>query len=335
MVKAGIVGATGFTGEKIAEILWSHPEAELSYISAMVEKEEPFSEIFPRFKKKINTVCKNLDINQAVNLCEVVFLALPHTVSFKIAPAFLRQGKKVIDLSADYRLKDTAVYEKFYNTPHADKENLAKAVYGLPEFYRDEIRKADLIANPGCYPTASVLCLAPLLKEDVGQNVIIDAKTGITGAGRRPSLTFNFSNLSGNMFGYRLFSHQHLPEINDILTRVSGKTQEVIFTPHVIPVERGIFLTVYADLKKKMTKLQILDIYKKHYADKPFVRIFEKSLPNLKDVVETNFCDIGFEVSGNKLIIVAAIDNLLKGAGGQAVQNMNIMLGLEEELGLK
>lgn len=335
MVKAGVIGATGFTGEKIAEILSSHPEVELKYLSAKLEKNTVFSDIFPRFKKKIDLICKNLDVNEALGSSDVLFLALPHTVSFKIVPQLLKKEKKIIDLSADYRLKDTDTYSKFYKVNHADKANLKNAVYGLPEFYRSEIKNASLIANPGCYPTVSILSSAPLVKEGFAENFIIDAKTGITGGGRKPSLKFHFAHLSGNMMAYKLFSHQHSPEIDQILSEVSGQDTKVIFSPHIIPAERGILVTAYADLKKKINKKDILQVYKTYYGKEPFVRIYEEGLPELKNVVDTNFCDIGLEVSGDKIIIVSAIDNLMKGASGQAVQNMNMMLGFEESVGLK
>lgn len=332
--KVAIIGVSGFTGEELVKILLSHPKAEITYISAIVEKELKFSELFPRFKNRLDLICKNLDQEEAAQAAEVFFLALPHRVSYTIAPFFLRKKKLVIDLSADYRLKDIKVYEKFYKAKHADVTNLQSAVYGLPEFYRDKIKKAKLIANPGCYPTVSILSIAPLLREGLLENIIIDAKSSITGAGRKPALEYHYAHLSGNLFGYKPFGHQHLPEINQILSEVGQRKTEVRFTPHVVPTERGILATIYADLTMDITAEKLNAIYEKCYKNEPFVRLFRQNLPQLKDVAGTNFCDIGFQVEERKIVIVGAIDNLIKGAAGQAVQNMNIMLGFDETLGL-
>lgn len=334
-MRIGVIGATGFTGEKLVEILLNHPEAELVYLSARVDKKVKLSSAFPKFKKRTGLFLEKLNLEKAADLADLFFLALPHTVSFKIAPFFIKKGKTVIDLSADYRFKNAGLYKKFYKTAHKDKKNLPKAVYGLPEFYREDIKKSKLIANPGCYPTVSILSCAPLLKENIIKDIIIDAKSGITGAGRKPFLNFHFAHLSGNMYAYKLFSHQHQPEIEQVLSDLSGKKTELIFTPHVIPVERGILTTVYANLRKKAGKKDIAGIYASYYRDERFVRVLKEKIPQLKDVTDTNFCDIGFEVKGDKIIISSAIDNLMKGASGQAVQNMNIILGIKEDTGLK
>ncbi|MCM8820215.1 MAG: N-acetyl-gamma-glutamyl-phosphate reductase, partial [Candidatus Omnitrophica bacterium] len=236
--------------------------------------------------------------------------------------------------SADYRLKDLNIYEKYYKAKHLDPKNLKQAVYGLPEFYRAKIKTAKLIANPGCYPTASILALAPLLKENLIKNIIIDAKSAITGAGRKPLLEYHFAHLYGNLFAYKVFGHQHLPEIIQILSEVSKKDINLRFTPHVLPIERGILVTIYANLTKKVTQQEIEGVYQKYYSKEPFVRFFKQKLPNLKDVIYTNFCDIGFQCEGKNIVIVCAIDNLMKGAAGQAVQNMNIICGFDERLAL-
>lgn len=334
MIKVGIIGATGFTGEKLSELLLNHPKVEIVYLSAILEEELKFSDLFPRFKNRLDLVCKNLDLDEAGSLAEVIFLALPHKVSFEVAPFFLKKKKVVIDLSADYRFPDPKIYAQFYKTDHKDTQNLKKAVYGLPEFYRDKIKQATLIANPGCYPTVSILSIAPLLKENLIENIIIDAKSGITGAGRHASLAYHYAHLSSNLFSYKPFEHQHLPEIEQILSDLSQKKVTLRFTPHVIPVERGIFITVYANLTKKVDLSDINKVYANYYQEEPFVRFFKQKLPQLKDAVDTNFCDIGFQLKGKNIVIVGAIDNLIKGASGQAVQNMNIMLGWEETLGL-
>ena len=334
MIKVGVIGASGFTGEKLVELLLNHPEVKVNYLSAMLDKEAKFSDLFSRFKNKLDIVCKNLDIEEACDLSDVLFLALPHRVSFKIAPLLLKKKKTVIDLSADYRIKDLAVYKKFYGVKHQDPANVKSAVYGLPEFYKNKIEKTKFVSNPGCYPTVSILTTAPLLKEKLIKNIIIDAKSGITGAGRRAVLDYHYAHLNGNLFAYKPFGHQHLPEILQILSEISASKVNLRFTPHVVPAERGIIITVYGDLTKKVTKKDILDIYAKYYGKEPFVRIFKDKLPQLKDVVETNFCDIGLDVCGKNILMVGVIDNLIKGASGQAVQNMNIMLGWEEKTGL-
>ncbi len=333
-IKVAVLGATGFTGEKLVEILLNHPKVEIVYLSAVVEKASSFSSIFPHFKGKLDLVCDNLDLKKA-SAADVIFLSLPHRVSFLYAPYFLDKAKVVIDLSADYRLQDTKVYKDYYGTEHKDKNNLKQAVYGLPEFFKPKIKKAKLIANPGCYPTVSILSLAPLLKEGIiaKEDIIIDAKSGITGAGRKAALDYHYAHLNQNLKAYKVFGHQHLPEINQILGEIAKVKVDLQFSPHLIPMERGILITVYAKTKKKASAKDINSIYKKYYSNAPFVRVFD-FLPSLKDVINTNCCDIAFVLSGSKIVIVGCIDNLIKGASGQAVQNMNIIFGWDEALGL-
>ncbi len=333
-MKVAVLGATGFTGEKLIEILLKHSKVQISYICAKVERAEKFSNIFAHFKNKLDMVCANPDLEKAARSAEVIFLALPHKVSLEVVPFFVGKGKLVIDLSADYRLKDPKVYEKFYKTKHKDLKNLKAAVYGLPEFYKERIKKARLIANPGCYPTVSILSLAPLLRQGLVKNIVVDAKSGISGAGRNPDLTCRYDYLNGNLFSYKPFEHQHLPEIEQVLSEISKKRASLRFTPHVIPAERGILITIYADLTRKIKDSSLNKLYEKYYKKAPFVRLFRQKLPQLKDVVETNFCDIGFQIKDDKIVVVAVIDNLIKGAAGQAVQNMNIALGWSERLGL-
>lgn len=333
-MKVAVLGATGFTGEALIEILLGHPKVKISYICAKVEKAERFSKTFPHFKNKLDMVCGNPDLEEAAKLAEVIFLALPHKVSQEVTPFFVSRGKLVIDLSADYRLKDSKVYTKFYKVKHKDLANLKRAVYGLPEFYKQKIKTAKLIANPGCYPTVSILSLAPLLKFGLVKNIIIDAKSGVSGAGRNPDLSYRYDYLNGNLFSYKPFDHQHLPEIEQVLSDISKKKISLRFTPHVIPAQKGILATIYADLTKKVSENKVNSIYANYYQKAPFIRLFKQKLPQLKDVVGTNFCDIGFQIKDKKLLVVGAIDNLIKGAAGQAVQNMNIALGWNEKLGL-
>lgn len=330
MVNVGIIGATGFAGEELIDILLKHPEARITKIYAKIDKPKKVSDIFPKFKARIDLICKEPDIKEISTNCNLLFLALPHTVSMDFVPKLLETGKKVIDLSADYRLKNTEIYKKFYHTKHKDKLNVAKAVYGLPEIYRNKIKFAQLIANPGCYPTVTILALAPIisLKLIEVDSIIIDAKSGVTGAGRKVAEDFLFSEINGDFKAYKVNVHQHAPEINQELSKLAGKKVNVTFVPHLLPLNRGILATIYVRKKQKSKakNQNLINIYKKFYKKEPFVRIRnETDFPCLKDVVKTNFCDIGIKEEAESVIIIAAIDNLLKGAAGQAVQNMNIM----------
>ncbi len=337
MIKVGVVGATGYAGEEVIKILVNHKGIKITELSAVIDKEEPISSIFPALKGKIDLICKKPDAEAMAKNVDLVFLGLPHKVSMELVPIFLKAGKRVIDLSADYRLAPD-VYKVWYGVEHKDKGNLPKAVYGLPELYHDAIKKADLIANPGCYPTSVILGIAPILKQnciDTG-HIIADSKSGVTGAGRKPDLALSFSEVNENLKAYKANEHQHKPEIIKILSEVAGKTLDVVFTPHLIPMNRGILSTIYLRLTRKLDTKDVIDIYEKFYKGKPFVRISaEGKLPQTKDVVLTNYCDIGLKVTGDILIVVSCIDNLKKGAAGQAVQNMNIMFGFDEKEALE
>ncbi|MCX5686995.1 MAG: N-acetyl-gamma-glutamyl-phosphate reductase [Candidatus Omnitrophica bacterium] len=337
MLKVGVVGATGYAGEEVIKILINHKDVKIAELQAVIDKEEPISSIFPGFKGKIDLVCKKPDPDGMARNVDLVFLGLPHKVSMELAPVFLKAGKAVIDLSADYRLQPD-VYKVWYGVEHKDKDNLPKAVYGLPELYHDAIKSAKLIANPGCYPTSVILGIAPMLKEKAISTdyIIADSKSGATGAGRKPDLALAFSEVNENLKAYKVNEHQHKPEITRILSEVAGKAIDVIFTPHLIPMNRGILSTIYLKLNKKLDTKAVVEIYKKFYKGKPFVRISDEGkLPQTKDVVLTNYCDIGLKVTGDTVIVVSCIDNLTKGAAGQAVQNMNIMCGFDETEALK
>ncbi|MDD4980887.1 MAG: N-acetyl-gamma-glutamyl-phosphate reductase [Candidatus Omnitrophica bacterium] len=335
MVRVGIVGATGYAGEELIGILLRHSQVRITSVSAKIDKPEGIEKIFPKFKNKISLVCKEPDIKEIVAECDLVFLALPHTVSMEIAPKLLGAGKKVIDLSADYRLKNTATYTQFYKAKHKDKVSLVKAVYGLPELYRAKIKNAQLIANPGCYPTAAILSLAPLVAFNLADSgsIIIDAKSGVTGAGKKVAESFLFSEINGDFKAYKVNVHQHMPEINQELSKLAAKGIKVIFVPHLLPLNRGILETIYVKKgqRAKGKGQKLISLYKKFYKKEPFVRIKDEGdFPRIKDVVGTNFCDIGIKESADSIIIISAIDNLLKGASGQAVQNMNIMYKFPE-----
>lgn len=339
MINVAIVGATGYAGEELIGLLLKHPQVRITDVSAKISKPEPVARIFPKFANKIDLVCKEPDIDEIIGKADLVFLALPHTVSLCYVPKLLKAGKRVIDLSADYRLHDPKVYENFYHVKHKDGKNLSDAVYGLPELYRERIRKAHLLANPGCYPTVCILSLAPLAalgQADIN-SAIIDAKSGVTGAGRKAAESLLFGEVNEDFKAYKVNTHQHAPEIDQELSKLSGKKVKTIFVPHLLPVSRGILATIYIKKPKTANRKPqtLLSLYKKFYKHEPFVRIrAEGDYPRLKDVAHTNFCDISIKEDKQSLIIVGAIDNLLKGASGQAVQNMNIMYGFSEKSGL-
>ena len=335
MINVGIFGATGYAGEELINILLKHPKVKITYLAAKIDKPVPIAEIFPKFAPRLDLVCGLPEVKEAIDKCELIFLALPHTASIDFVPQLLSAGKKVIDLSADYRLKDAGVYEKFYKTAHKDKGHIKEAIYGLPELYREDIKRSSLIANPGCYPTAAILGLAPAVATGCLEldSLIIDAKSGFSGAGRN----FNPSDISEDFKAYKVGVHQHIPEINQELSKLAGKKLEVTFAPHLLPLERGILETIYVKKshKSQIASRKLVDLYKKFYKNEPFVRILEEgSFPQLKDVVHTNFCNIGIKEERDLAIIIVVIDNLLKGASGQAVQNMNIMYSFPEDTGL-
>ena len=331
-IDIGIVGATGHTGEELISILLKHPYARIAKLYNTSIEPQIISNVFPKFKGKLDLPVKQLNIKEAVLNCDLIFLALPHTVSMSIASEFLKAEMKVIDLSADYRLDDVKVYEKFYKVKHKDKANLKQAVYGLPELYRAKIKNALLVANPGCYPTASILSLAPLAAFNLIKldSIIIDAKSGVSGAGKKLEKSLLFSEVYEDFKAYKVNAHQHIPEINQVLSKLAGKPVSIIFVPHLLPLDRGILETIYVK-KSKKSRQNILDLYKKFYKSEPFIRIKkEEEFPRIKDVAGSNFCDIGIKDEGDNLIIISAIDNLIKGASGEAVQNMNIMCNFPE-----
>ena len=353
MLNVGIIGVTGYAGENLLNILLKHPEVKIAYLAAKLNSKQNINQIFPYLNNRLELECDNvLDKQKAAERCDLLFLALPHTVSMQFAPDLLSKGKGIIDLSADYRLVNKDVYEKFYRVKHTDKVNFKKAVYGLPEIYRMKIKNTRFIANPGCYPTAAILALAPLLKNKLirPDSVIIDAKSGFSGAGREFVLKEK-EEILRNFKAYKVNVHQHMPEIDQEISKIYGKQLKVVFVPHILPIEKGILETIYvqkiknqksclsgrqACLSGRQAKINnLVKLYRDFYAKEPFVRILDEGkFPQIKDVVETNFCDIGIKETAVEVIIISAIDNLLKGASGQAVQNMNIMYGFPEDTAL-
>ena len=335
MVKAGIFGISGYAGQKLVEILKNHPEVEIIFGFVSPEEESiHISEIIPKVKGEIDFVCENEVKWEKVEKADIIFLALPHSVSMKFVPEILKRKKKVIDLSADFRFKDLKVYEKWY-TKHSCPEFIKYAVYGLPEINRNKIKDSFLVANPGCYPTSVILGILPLVKKNlIDEDIIVDSKSGITGAGRKVTSELLFAECNENIRAYKVGAHRHQPEIEEILNTLSGKNFNILFVPHIVPMNQGILSTCYLKLKKEISEDELCSIYKEFYKDEPFVRIMDYGIsPSVKNVFDTNYCDIGFKiVDKNKLVVISAIDNLVKGASGQAVQNMNIMSGFCETI---
>jgi len=335
--KVGVIGATGYTGEELVKILANHPQVELTYVSGKEDRSETIQDIFPYLMGKVDLPCKAFSFEEAVKKADLVFLSLPHTVSQEYAPMFLKAGKKVIDVSADYRLKDAAVYEQFYKASHADKTNLEKAVYGLPELHKDEIKKANLIANPGCYPTSVQLGLLPLLEAGVveADGLIADCKSGVSGAGREAKLGSLFGEASDNFKAYGVAGHRHLPEIAQGLRVASGGPVDLTFVPHLVPMIRGIHATLYARLKNPDIDLQKL--FELRYSGEPFVDVMPAGeQPETRSVRGGNVCRIAVHKApdGKTAIVLSVIDNLVKGASGQALQCFNLMFDIDEAAGL-
>ncbi len=339
MIKVGIIGATGYTGGELIRILAGHNEVEIKAITSRSNAGKSLEEVFGNFAGWKGPVFSGSDSPEAVAGCDLVFLAVPHGVSMGIAPELLKKGIKVIDLGADFRFREARIYEEWYRLEHPEKELTKKAVYGLPELYRNQIRKAKLLANPGCYPTSVILGCYPLLTSGLVQKerLIIAAKSGVSGAGRKAELSLNFSELFGNFKAYGIAGHRHTPEIEQELSQISGEELVVSFTPHLLPITRGILSTIYLPLKEKVTNQQLTALYEEAYQGEPFVKLCKDMvLPEIKNVAGTNCCQIGvrFDERTQTAIIISVIDNMGKGASGQAVQNMNIMCDLPETMGL-
>ncbi|MDT8301654.1 MAG: N-acetyl-gamma-glutamyl-phosphate reductase [Sedimentisphaerales bacterium] len=334
MIKVAIIGASGYTGSESIQILLRHEQAELTYLTALPEECGAVEDVFPQFKGRCPLQIEPLDLDKLSELADVALCCLPHKVSMGFVPKLLDAGVKVIDFSADYRIKDVEVYEKYY-VKHTDIENLKHAAFGLPELFRKQIQGASLVANPGCYPTGASLAVAPLLKKDLieTETVIVNSVTGTSGAGMKPSSKFHFPNMNENFFPYGIGTHRHMPEIEQITSDVAGKKVTVLFQPHVGPFDRGILSTVYCQPKTELSDENLLKLYNDFYKDEPFVQV-RKDAPAVKDVAGTNYCHIFVTCVKGKVVCFSAIDNLVKGASGQAIQNMNIIFGLEEITGL-
>ncbi len=330
-IPVGIVGVTGYAGQDLLRLLRAHPGVRIAYLASS-GKTDPAPVL--RHHGRLPVPVLPFDVSACARACRTVFLALPHETSLAAAPALLKAGLRVLDLSAAFRLEDPALYPKHYGFTHSATALLASAVYGLPELAGPALRKAKLIAVPGCYPTGPSLALAPLMKKRlVTGPVIIDSKSGVTGAGRETKPQYMFAEVNENVYAYGVHAHRHEPEIRQTIARAAGKAVPLTFTPHLIPMNRGILSTIYVRLKTGTTKAKLLGIWRAAYAKSPFVRIVD-DLPQTRHVTRTNFCDIGVSVRKHDAIIVTAIDNLVKGAAGQAVQAFNASHGLPQTAGL-
>ncbi|CAB3287232.1 N-acetyl-gamma-glutamyl-phosphate reductase [Methanocaldococcus lauensis] len=334
MIEVSIIGATGYTGAELLRLLSNHKEVEVKYITSRKEEGKHVFKVHPHLKgiKKYENLYFTNDLDKID--ADLIFTATPHGASMEIVPDFIERGIKVIDLSGDYRFEDISLYEKYYKIKHKGLVD-AKIAYGLPELHRKEIKEAQLVANPGCFPTGCILAVAPLVKEKIiEERIIFDSKTGVSGAGINPTETTHFPNVNENINPYKITTHRHTPEIEKELKKLGNV--KVSFTPHLAPITRGILTTAHTFLVENLDREGIIKIYEKFYKDEIFIRIFSEEIPKLTWVRGTNFCDIGgFEIDEhNRLVIISAIDNLVKGASGQAIQNMNIMFGFDEKEGL-
>ena len=338
MTRAGVIGATGFAGAELVRILAGHPEIELAVLTSRNFAGEKFDSIYPALAGVVDNVCEVYDTERLCARTDVIFTALPHKLPMAIVPELLACGKKVIDLSADFRFQDPSTYEAHYE-PHTARELLPKAVYGLTEVYRDRIKQTSLVGNPGCYPTSVLLPLIPLLKSGMldPETIIADSKSGVSGAGRSPSLATLYCSVAESFKAYKVAEHRHNPEMEEVLSREVGQPVTITFTPHLVPMSRGMLTTIYATPAKKIDSDAVRECFDEYYSQCRFVRLCaDTHPPDTLHVRGTNYCDIGFKLDkhNNRLILMAAIDNLVKGAAGQAVQNMNVMLGLDETAGL-
>jgi N-acetyl-gamma-glutamyl-phosphate reductase len=338
MIRIGIVGASGYTGVELARLLCNCPDVKLTAATSRQYNGKKLAEVYPNLAGMVDIVCEDLQTEELADRADLFFTAVPHQTAMAIVPDLLQAGKKVVDLSADFRIHDPAVYEKWYQK-HTAQEYLAEAIYGLPELHRWQITEARLVANPGCYPTSVILGVAPLLQAGViePETLIVDAKSGASGAGRAAQTGTLFCEVTEGFKAYKIAAHRHTPEMEQEISQLCKKPITISFTPHLLPMSRGILSTIYATLSKTMTDGEVKELYQEFYKDEPFVRLCEAgAFPATQYVRGSNFCDLGFKTDNRtgRIIVLSAIDNLVKGAAGQAVQNMNLMCQLPETKGL-
>jgi N-acetyl-gamma-glutamyl-phosphate reductase len=336
--RVGIIGATGYTGLELLRLFLRHPEVEVTALTSQKYAGFEIGRVFPSLMNQIQIKCEELSFSRVLEKTDFIFTAVPHKTAMETIPPFYKEGKRVVDLSADFRFKDPLIYEHWYQK-HSCVDLLPQSVYGLPELHRDEIRNAKIVGNPGCYPTGALIGLIPLVKKRIVslERIVIDSKSAVSGAGREVLLESLFCEVNEGVKAYKIFEHRHLPEIEQELGQLAKKKVSVTFVPHLIPMDRGILTTIYLTLTKKWKTEEVLNLFQEDYQKEPFIRVHPKGkIPNTKDVRGSNYCDIGVHVneSDGRMVIVTAIDNLVKGASGQAIQNMNIMLGYPETMGL-
>ena len=339
MIKAGIIGATGYAGAEIVRLLMGHPEVEIKWLGSRSYIDQRYADIYRNMFQIVEDICKDDNLDKLAEEVDVIFTATPQGFCASVINEEILSKVKVIDLSADFRIKDVATYEKWYGIEHKSPEYIKEAVYGLCEINREDIKKARLVANPGCYTTCSILSLYPLVKEGLidPSTIIIDAKSGTSGAGRGAKVDNLFCEVNENMKAYGVATHRHTPEIEEQLGYAAGQKIVLNFTPHLVPMNRGILVTAYASLKEKVSYETVKAAYDKYYEKEKFVRVLEKDVcPQTKWVEGSNYVDVNFKIDERtgRVIVMGALDNLVKGAAGQAVQNMNLVFGLDESTGL-
>ena len=339
MIKVGIIGSTGYAGAEIVKLIQNHPEAEVVWFGSKSFEGEPFAKVYRNMFELVDEKCLGDNIDELADKVDVIFTATPQGLCSKIINEDVLSKTKVIDLSADFRIKDVDIYEKWYGIKHESPEFIDEAVYGLCEINRDKTKNARLVANPGCYTTCSILSIYPLVKEGLidPKSIIVDAKSGTTGAGRGAKVANLFCEVNENIKAYGVTTHRHTPEIEEQLSYAADEDVVINFTPHLVPMQRGILVTAYANLTKDVTYDEVKAIYDKYYKDEKFIRVLNKDLcPETRFVAHSNYTDINFKIDERtgRIVMMGALDNLVKGAAGQAVQNMNIMFGLPEETGI-
>lgn len=340
MVKVGIIGATGYAGGELVRLLMNHKDAEIKWFGSRSYVDKKYAEVYQNFFQIVDDKCMDDNMEALANEVDVIFTATPQGLCASLVNEDILNKVKIVDLSADFRIKDVAVYEKWYGIEHKSPQFIEEAVYGLPEINREDVKNARLIANPGCYPTCSTLSIYPLAKEGLidMSTVIIDAKSGTSGAGRGAKVDNLYCEVNENIKAYGVANHRHTPEIEEQLSYASGEDVLLNFTPHLVPMNRGILITAYAALKKDVSYEEVKAVYDKYYANEKFVRVLEKDVfPQTKWVEGSNYVDVNFKIDPRtkRIIMMGAMDNLVKGAAGQAVQNMNLMFGLKESEGLE
>ncbi|HBN83618.1 MAG TPA: N-acetyl-gamma-glutamyl-phosphate reductase [Clostridiales bacterium] len=339
MIRVAIIGITGYAGVEAARLILNHPGFQLTFAGGKTFAGKKLSDVYTHFRGITDIICEETDIDKIAEVADAAIVALPHGASMELTYALANKGLKVVDLSADFRYDCLETYEKVYNIKHACPELNENAVYGIPELFREQIKKASVIANPGCYPTCSILGFAPLLQKQLvgSKSIILDAVSGVSGAGRKSDLSYSFCECTENFLAYKVASHRHTSEIEEKFSLLNGQSVKLTFTPHLAPMKRGMMVTGYADLTQEVSATELVQLYKEFYKNEYFVRVMDEGVfPETKSVAGSNFADIGVTVDRdvNRVIVVSVIDNLGKGASGQGVQNLNLMFGIDEKTGL-